>query len=74
MAGKEGIDITQALVREEAALLKKSKKTLIMLRRECKNKLELRHQRNCDVCFHFVQPKQQKLYAGAPSVCDSRYL
>ena len=41
--GREGIDISDAIVRKDSTLFKKSKKTLIMLRRDGNKKLELRH-------------------------------
>jgi len=52
------IDVTPAFIYEDSSYLKKSHKTLLMLRRLSKDepgkiKLELRHQRTGDVVFDF---------------------
>lgn len=51
------IDATPAFVRQDYTYLKKSKKTLLMLRRtgvDTDSKLELRHQRTGDVVFDWI--------------------
>ena len=51
------IDATPAIVSQDYTFLKKSHKTLLLLRRQSKeSKLELRHQRTGDVVFDWDEP------------------
>ncbi len=59
------IDVSPAYVRDDYTYIKKSHKTLLIFRRLLKKSatpLELRHQRTCDVCFDFKDPKQDCNY------------
>ena len=47
----DGVDPSEIIMEKSSAYFNSSKKTLLMFRKHSNEKLELRHQRTCDVVF-----------------------